>query len=60
MEIERLRNPPVFGRWGDPLGHGGRSLGEGFLASVWYAMFEGREQWYHRWAQLVKELGLAR
>ena len=60
MEIERLRNPPVFGRWGDPLGYGGRSLGEAFLASVRYAMFEGQEQLYHRRAQLVKEFGLAR
>ena len=60
MEIERLRNPPVFGRWSDPLGYGGRSLGEAFLASVRYAMFEGQEQLYHRRAQLVKEFSLAR
>ena len=53
MENERLRNPPAFDRWGDPLEYDGRSLGVTLLASVWYAVFEGQEQWYHRRAQLV-------
>ena len=53
MENERLRNPPAFGRWSDPLGYDGRSPGVALLASVRYAVFEGQEQWYHRRAQLV-------
>ena len=53
MEKERLRNPPAFGRWGDPLGYDGKSPGVDLLGSVRYAVFEGQEQWYHRRAQLV-------
>ena len=53
MENERFQNPPVFGRWGDPLGYDRRSPGKTLLANVRYAMLEGQEQWYHRRAQLV-------
>ena len=44
MEIERLRNPLVFGKWGDSLGYDGRSPGEALLASVRYTVIEGQEQ----------------
>ncbi|CAM9338845.1 unnamed protein product [Hapterophycus canaliculatus] len=52
-ENEVLRNPPVFGRWDDPLGYNGRCPGGALLTQVWYTVFEGQEQWYHRRAQLV-------
>lgn len=53
MENELLKNPPKLGSWDDPLGYDGRTPSETLLTEVRYAVFEGREQWYHRRAQLV-------
>ena len=52
-ENEKLRNPLVFGKHGDPLGYNGKTPGEKLLSSVWLIVFEGKEQYYHRHAQRV-------
>lgn len=52
-ETEKLRNPRVFGKHGDPLGYNGNTPGESVLSAVWLTVFEGKEPYYHRHAQKV-------